>query len=53
MDVEAIRKAFPILHERVPGRDGETHTLRLFDNAASTHAPEPVVRALVAVVPTS
>ena len=47
MDVAKIREQFPILRERVPGRDGRTFPLRFFDHAASTHAPEPVVRAVV------
>ena len=53
MDVDRIREQFPILRERVPGRDGRTHPLRFFDHAASTHAPEPVVRALVDHLTTS
>lgn len=46
MDVAAVRKEFPILSKKVPGRDGTEHTLRFFDHAASTHAPEPVIEAL-------
>lgn len=53
MDVEAIRAQFPILREKVPGRDGREHPLRFFDHAASTHAPEPVVKALVDLLTTS
>lgn len=53
MDVAAIREQFPILKERVPGRDGKAHALRFFDHAASTHAPEPVVRAVVDLLTTS
>ncbi len=53
MDVAAIRREFPILRERIPGRDGKDHALRFFDHAASTHAPEPVVRALVDFLTTS
>lgn len=47
MDLAAVRSEFPILATRVPGRDGETHPLRFFDHAASTHAPETVIRAVV------
>lgn len=53
MDVGAIRAQFPILRERVPGRDGKDNQLRFFDHAASTHAPEPVVRAVVDLLTTS
>ncbi|HET6403998.1 MAG TPA: aminotransferase class V-fold PLP-dependent enzyme [Candidatus Thermoplasmatota archaeon] len=53
MDVQAIRAQFPILREKVPGRDGRTHPLRFFDHAASTHAPEPVVRAVTELLTTS
>lgn len=53
MTAREIRAQFPILHERVPGRDGADHPLRFFDHAASTHAPEPVVRALVDFLTTS
>lgn len=53
MDVREIRAQFPILRQQVPGRDGARHELRFFDHAASTHAPEPVVRALVEFLTTS
>lgn len=53
MDIEAIRRDFPVLRERVPGRDGKEHALRFFDHAASTHAPEPVIRALIDFLSTS
>lgn len=53
MDVQAVRKEFPILREPIPGRDGKTHALRFFDHAASTHAPKPVVDALVDLLTTS
>ncbi|HUR69117.1 MAG TPA: aminotransferase class V-fold PLP-dependent enzyme [Candidatus Thermoplasmatota archaeon] len=53
MDVEKVRAQFPILRERVPGRDGGTHPLRFFDHAASTHAPAPVVQKLVEFLTTS
>ena len=53
MDVAAIRREFPILQTKVPGRDGASHPLRFFDHAASTHAPEPVVRAVVELLTTS
>lgn len=47
MDVRQVREQFPILKEPIPGRDGAIHPLRFFDHAASTHAPTPVVEALV------
>ncbi|HWH09423.1 MAG TPA: aminotransferase class V-fold PLP-dependent enzyme, partial [Candidatus Thermoplasmatota archaeon] len=50
MDLSAIRADFPVLRTRVPGRKGETHPLRFFDHAASTHAPEPVVQAVCDLV---
>jgi len=53
MDVRAIREQFPILREPIPGREGKTHALRFFDHAASTHAPKPVVDALVEFLTTS
>ncbi|HVM45009.1 MAG TPA: aminotransferase class V-fold PLP-dependent enzyme [Candidatus Thermoplasmatota archaeon] len=53
MRVEDVRALFPILREQVPGRDGKAHALRFFDHAASTHAPEPVVRAVVDLLTTS
>jgi cysteine desulfurase/selenocysteine lyase len=37
-DVNAVRKAFPILSEKVNGKD-----LVWLDNAATTHKPKPVV----------
>jgi selenocysteine lyase/cysteine desulfurase len=47
MQVEEIRRDFPVLLERVPGREpGSAHPLRFFDHAASTHAPEPVIEAV-------
>lgn len=48
MDVETIRRDFPVLQTRVPGRRGASHPLRFFDHAASTHAPEPVIERVCA-----
>ncbi|MBT1686358.1 cysteine desulfurase [Fulvivirgaceae bacterium PWU37] len=42
MDVEAIRKEFPILHQQVNGRD-----LVYFDNAATSQKPLVVINALM------
>lgn len=42
LDVEAIRKQFPILHQKVNGRN-----LVYFDNAATSQKPERVINALV------
>lgn len=41
LDVEAIRKQFPVLHQKVNGRD-----LVYFDNAATNQKPESVIQAL-------
>lgn len=41
LDVEEIRKAFPILHQQVNGRD-----LVYFDNAATSQKPLVVINAL-------
>ncbi|MDR0844900.1 MAG: aminotransferase class V-fold PLP-dependent enzyme, partial [Tannerella sp.] len=41
-DVQAIRKDFPILHQKVLGKD-----LIWFDNAATTQKPRQVIEALV------
>ncbi|MBL7858387.1 MAG: cysteine desulfurase [Cyclobacteriaceae bacterium] len=41
MDVERIRKEFPILHQQVNGRD-----LVYFDNAATSQKPAYVIQAL-------
>ncbi|HEU5180804.1 MAG TPA: cysteine desulfurase [Candidatus Polarisedimenticolia bacterium] len=40
-DVEAVRRDFPILHQTVHG-----HPLVYLDNAATTHKPEQVLKAL-------
>jgi len=40
-DVEAVRKDFPILHQKVHGKD-----LIWFDNAATTQKPQKVIDAL-------
>lgn len=42
LDVENIRKQFPVLHQKVNGRD-----LVYFDNAATNQKPEVVIQALV------
>ncbi len=42
LDVEKIRKEFPILHQQVNGRD-----LVYFDNAATNQKPQRVIDALV------
>lgn len=42
LDVEEIRKEFPVLHQRVNGRD-----LVYFDNAATSQKPLSVINALV------
>jgi cysteine desulfurase/selenocysteine lyase len=43
IDVEKIRKEFPVLHQQVNGRD-----LVYFDNAATNQKPKRVIDALVA-----
>lgn len=42
LDVEKIRKQFPVLHQKVNGRD-----LVYFDNAATSQKPQMVIDALV------
>jgi cysteine desulfurase / selenocysteine lyase len=42
LDIEAIRKEFPILHQQVNGRD-----LVYFDNAATSQKPLSVINALI------
>jgi len=42
LDVENIRKQFPVLHQKVNGRD-----LVYFDNAATNQKPEVVINSLV------
>ncbi|CAN5320680.1 cysteine desulfurase [soil metagenome] len=42
LDVESIRKQFPILHQKVNG-----HDLVYFDNAATTQKPQSVIQSLV------
>src|ERR1700755_233804 len=42
IDVEKIREEFPILHQKVNGRD-----LVYFDNAATTQKPKAVIQAIV------
>ena len=41
LDIEAIRKRFPILHQEVNG-----YPLVYFDNAATTQKPDTVIKAL-------
>lgn len=50
MNVEEIRREFPVLETRVPGKGGATNPLRFFDHAASTHAPEPVIEAVCSLL---
>jgi cysteine desulfurase / selenocysteine lyase len=47
MDVGKIRAQFPILKVQVPSTSGKPNPLRYFDHAASTHAPRPVIDAVV------
>jgi cysteine desulfurase / selenocysteine lyase len=49
MDTVKVRRQFPILDVRVPSSSGTSHPLRYFDHAASTHAPRPVLEAVVAL----
>ena len=42
LDVSAIRKEFPVLHQEVNG-----HPLAYFDNAATTQKPQEVIDALI------
>ena len=42
LDVETIRKQFPILHQQVNGRE-----LVYFDNAATSQKPHSVINALM------
>ena len=42
IDVSAIRKEFPVLHQEVNG-----HPLAYFDNAATTQKPQEVIDALI------
>ena len=42
LDVEALRKQFPVLHQQVNGRD-----LVYFDNAATSQKPLAVINALI------
>jgi cysteine desulfurase/selenocysteine lyase len=42
LDVEKIRKLFPVLHQKVNGRD-----LVYFDNAATSQKPQSVIDAIV------
>src|SRR5690606_24130987 len=41
LDIESIRKEFPVLHQQVNGKD-----LIYFDNAASSQKPTQVIQAL-------
>ena len=42
LDITKIRDQFPILHQKINGRD-----LVYFDNAATTQKPKAVIQALV------
>ena len=42
IDVEKVREEFPILHQKINGRD-----LVYFDNAATTQKPKAVIQALI------
>jgi len=42
LDIESIRKQFPVLHQKVNG-----HDLVYFDNAATTQKPQAVIQSLV------
>ena len=42
LDIAALRKKFPILHQKINGND-----LVYFDNAATTQKPKAVIQALV------
>lgn len=45
-DADAIRAQFPILNRKVPGPHGEM-PLTFMDHGASTHAPQPVLDAVM------
>src|SRR5687768_11246102 len=47
MDVGKVRAQFPILKVKVPSTRGKPNPLRYFDHAASTHAPRPVLDAVM------
>ena len=42
LDVESIRKQFPVLHQKING-----HDLAYFDNAATTQKPQQVIDSLL------
>ena len=42
IDIDLIRKQFPVLHQQINGRD-----LVYFDNAATNQKPQRVIDALV------
>ena len=42
LDVESIRKQFPVLHQKING-----HDLAYFDNAATTQKPQQVIDSLI------
>lgn len=48
-DTDAVRREFPILRRQVPTIDGE-RPLTYLDHGASTHAPRPVIEAVVALM---
>lgn len=46
-DAGSVRAQFPILERRIPGADGTEHPLVFMDHGASTHAPRPVLDAVM------
>lgn len=46
-DVAAVRAQFPILRRKVRTLDGKDRPLVYLDHGASTHAPQPVIDAVV------
>lgn len=49
-DVDAVRGQFPILRRTVRTLDGRDRPLVYLDHGASTHAPQPVIDAVVDVL---
>ncbi|MFZ0389365.1 MAG: cysteine desulfurase [Calditrichia bacterium] len=47
LDVQKIRRDFPILQEVFPGENGQHRPLIYFDNAATTQKPQQVIDTLV------
>src|SRR5437762_1466624 len=46
-DVDAVRAQFPILERTIRLVDGRERPLTYLDHGASTHAPRPVIEAVV------